>query len=119
MMSLAFPYRIDLRGNTAVNSGDEHIRDLIAQVLFTNPSERVNRATFGSGLRGLLFAPSNDALSAAVQHTVQAALQLWLGELIQVEAVAIDTLDSTMQVTVQYLINRSQQRQVTQFTREF
>ncbi len=118
-MSLAFPYRIDLRGNTAANSGDEHIRDLIAQVLFTNPSERVNRATFGSGLRALLFAPGNDALSAAVQHTVQSSLQQWLGDLIQVDAVAVAVQDSTMQVTVQYLIRRSQQRQTTQFTREF
>lgn len=118
-MPLAFPYRIDLRGNTAANSGDAHIRDLIAQVLFTNPSERVNRPTFGSGLRALLFSPSNDALSAAVQHTVQASLQQWLGDLIQVDTVMIETTDSAMKVTVQYLVRRSQQRQTTQFTREF
>lgn len=118
-MSLSFPYQIDARGHTAVRSGDDHIRDLIAQVLFTNPVERVNRPTFGSGLRGLLFAPNNGALVAAVQHTVQAALQQWLGELVQIEAVKAETEESTVTVTVQYLIRRSQQRQIAQFTQGF
>jgi phage baseplate assembly protein W len=119
-MPIAFPYQIDLRGQTALtSSNDEHVQDLIEQVLFTNPSERVNRPTFGSGLRGLVFAPTNDALAAAVRHAVQGALQQWLGALIQVEAVAINVQDSTVQVTVQYVLQSNQQRQTAQFSRGF
>jgi uncharacterized protein len=118
-MSISFPYQIDARGHTLVKSGDAHIRDLIAQVLFTSSLERVNRPTFGSGLRGLLFAPSNGALVAAIQHTIQAALQQWLGELVQVEAVQVETQDNTVSVTVQYMVRRSQQRQLAQFTQGF
>ena len=81
-MQLDFPYRIDARGRTAETDDDAHMRDLIEQVLFTAPGERVNRPTFGSGLLALVFEPNGEALAAATEHAVQGALQLWLGELI-------------------------------------
>ena len=68
-------------------TSDDHIRDLIEQVLFTAPGERVNRPNFGSGLLQLVFAPNSDELAAATQFLVQGALQQWLGDLIQVEGV--------------------------------
>ena len=79
MTQVDFPYRIDGRGRTATTSEDDHLRDLIEQVLFTAPGERVNRPTFGSGLLRLVFAPNGDALAAATQMTVQGNLQQWLG----------------------------------------
>jgi phage baseplate assembly protein W len=57
--------------------GDDHIRDLIEQVLFTSPGERVNRPDFGSGLMQLVFAPNSDELATATQFMVQGALQQW------------------------------------------
>jgi phage baseplate assembly protein W len=86
-------------------------------VLFTAPGERVNRPTFGSGVLQLLFAPQNDALAAAAQLAVQGALQQWLGDLIQVEAVQVEAEDATLRVSVQYVLRRTQQRQAAQFTR--
>lgn len=117
-MQIDFPYHIDSQGRTASTDQDEHIRDLIKQVLFTSPGERVNRPTFGSGLMQLVFAPNSDELATATQFLVQGALQQWLGELIQVEAVQVVAEDATLRVMVQYLIRRSQQRQVAQFVRE-
>lgn len=117
-MQIDFPYNIDGRGRTAQAGTDHHIRDLIEQVLFTNPGERVNRPTFGSGLLRLVFAPNSDVLAGATQLAVQGALQQFLGDLILVEAVTVDNVDSTLTVTVQYIVRRSQQRQVAQFTRE-
>ena len=70
--SVDFPFRFDGRGRTATTGDDEHVRDLIEQVLFTAPGERVNRPTFGSGLLQLVFAPNSDELAAATQLTVQA-----------------------------------------------
>lgn len=92
------------------------MRDLIEQLLFTSPGERVNRPTFGSGLLQMVFAPTSDELAAATQFLVQGTLQQWLGNLIQVEAVRVSTQDSTVQVTVQYVLRSSQLRQVAQFT---
>lgn len=117
-MPLNYPYGFDTRGRTADTSDDEHIRDLIEQVLFTTPGERVNRPTFGSGVLQLIFAPNGEALAAATQMTVQGALQQWLGDLISVEAVEVQSEDSTLRVSVQYTVRRNQQRQTAQFVRE-
>jgi phage baseplate assembly protein W len=115
-MNFDFPFQIDGRGRTST-SGSHHIRDLIEQVLFTSPGERVNRPTFGSGLLQMVFAPSSDEVAAATQFLVQGTLQQWLGDLIQAEAVRVEIQDSTLQVTVQYVIRSSQVRQVTQFSK--
>ncbi len=117
-MQLDYPYDFDSRGRTAETVDDEHIRDLIEQLLFTTPGERVNRPTFGSGVLQLIFAPNSQALASATQVTVQGALQQWLGDLIQVEAVDVQSEDSTLRVLVQYTVRRNQQRQVAEFVRE-
>lgn len=117
-MQVDYPYHIDGRGRIAATTEDEHIRDLIEQVLFTSPGERVNRPRFGSGLLQLVFAPNSDVLAAAVEMTVQGALQQWLGDLIQVEALEVTSEDSTLQVQVQYVIRRNGQRTVADFSRD-
>ena len=115
---IAYPFHIDGRGRTARTEGDAHIRDLIEQVLFTAPGERVNRPDFGTGLMQLVFAPNSEELATALQFLVQGALQQWLGDLIQVEAVVVESVDATLRVTVQYVVRRNQQRQVAQFERQ-
>ena len=116
-MDLDYPYRIDGRGRTAETGDDEHIRDLIEQLLFTMPGERVNRPDFGCGLMQLVFQPNSTELAAAMQFTISAALQQWLGDRITVQSLAVESVDSTLRVTVQYLITRSQQQRVAQFSR--
>lgn len=117
MTEINYPLHFDGRGRTAQAEHDKHIRDLIEQVLFTSPGERVNRPDFGSGLMQLVFAPNSDELATATQFMVQGALQQWLGDLIQVEAVQVESEEATLKVTVQYIVRRNQQRQVAQFTR--
>jgi phage baseplate assembly protein W len=116
-MDIDYPYHFDGRGRTAQTTADNHIRDLIEQVLFTTPGERVNRPTFGSGVLQLVFAPNNDALAAATQVTIQGALQQWLGELILVEAVDVENDDATLRVQVRYVVRRTQERRVAKFVR--
>ncbi len=117
-MHVDFPFRVDREGRTARTGEDDHIRDLIEQVLFTSPGERVNRPDFGSGLLQLVFAPNSDELATATQFLVQGSLQQWLGDLIQVEAVEVASEDSTLRVTVRYVVRRGQQRQVAQLSRQ-
>jgi hypothetical protein len=113
-----FPYRFDRRGRTAAPADeDAHIRDLIEQVLFTAPGERVNRPDFGSGLMQLVFQPNSLDLAAATEFLVQGSLQHWLGDLIELEAVRVEAEDATLRVTVQYTVRRSQARATAQFTR--
>jgi phage baseplate assembly protein W len=115
MTQIAFPYQIDGRGRTADTDLNTHIGDLIKQVLFVTPGERVNNPTFGSGLFGMTFEPAGDAVAAAAQLSIQAALQQWLGDLIHVQAVVVSGNDSTLQVTVRYVVVKTRQQQVAQF----
>lgn len=116
-MNLDFRFSFSSRGRTAETSDDEHIRDLIEQVLFTAPGERVNRPDFGSGLLRLVFAPNSDELAAATQFLVQGSLQQWLGDLIEVNDVRVQSSDASLLVEVQYTVRRTQQQQVAQFSR--
>jgi len=116
-MDVGFPYRFDLAGRTAAADLDRHIRDLIEQVLFTAPGERVNRPTFGSGVMQLVFAPNSEELAATTQYLVQGALQQWLGDRIEVDQVAVQAIDSTLEVTVVYTVRLTQQQQAVTFAR--
>ena len=116
-MDVSFPYAIDTRGRTAEASHDDHIRDLIEQILFTTPGERVNRPEFGSGLLQLVFAPNSDELAATLQMVVMGALQQWLGERVLVNEVSVANVDSTLTVIVRYTVVLTQESVTAQFTR--
>ena len=117
-MQIDYPFHFNSRGRTAQTKESEHIRDLIEQVLFTAPGERVNRPTFGCGLMQLIFAPNSDELATATQYLVHGSLQQWLGGLIQVDEVTVFSKESTIDVTVKYMIRKSQERKVEEFSRE-
>ena len=90
-MQVDFPFHADARGRTARADEASHVRDLIEQVLFTAPGERVNRPTFGSGLLQLVFDPNRQEVATATQMLVQSSLQQWLGDLIQVDSLQVET----------------------------
>ncbi len=87
-MNINFPYKFDGRGQTASANESQHIRQMIEQLIFTNPGERVNRPTFGSGVLQLIFAPNSTTLAATVQFTMEAAIQQWLRSMLKVESEA-------------------------------
>ena len=109
-MDLDYPFHIDGRGRTATTGPDDHIRDMIEQLLFTNPGERVNRPDFGSGLLQLVFAPNSPELAAALQFAMQGALQRWLGDVIEVESLEVESDDATLRITVRYIVRQTGQR---------
>jgi phage baseplate assembly protein W len=116
MTDFDFPYHVDGRGRTATTSADDHLRDLIEQVLFTAPGERVMRPNFGSGLLGLVFEPGGPELVATTQHLVQGALQQELGHLIAVESVEVSQDEGTFTVSVAYVALQTQEPAAATFT---
>lgn len=117
-MNVAYPFAIDRRGRTAEADAEAHVAQLIEQVLFTAPGERVNRPDFGAGLLQLIFAAGGEELTTAAEFLVQGALQQWLGDLIELQAVEVSFEDAALRVTVQYLLRRDQRRQTVVFSRE-
>jgi phage baseplate assembly protein W len=116
-MNIDFPFHFDARGRTATTDDADHIRDMIEELLFTAPGERVNQPDFGSGLLQMVFAPNSVELAAALQFTTQAAVQRYLGDLIDVQQLDVAAQDATLNVTVKYLIRATQQPQVNTFVR--
>ena len=104
MNTLDYPYHFDGRGRSAITGAADHIRDLIEQVLFTSPGERVMRPDFGAGLLALVFEPNSSTLAATTQFLVQSGLQQHLASLIAVNAVTVENIDTALQVTVLYTV---------------
>lgn len=113
---LDFPYRFPDLGRTATTDRDDHIRDLIEQVLFTAPSERVMRPDFGAGLLALVFEPNSSTVATATQMLVQGSLQLYLSHLIAVQAVEVVNDDAALRVDVRYTVLLDRTTHSTIFT---
>jgi phage baseplate assembly protein W len=118
-MNINFPYQFDGRGRTAEAGLSDYVKQLVEQVLFTSPGERLNLPDFGSGLLQLPFAPNSMELAAATQFAVQGALQKWLGSYLKVQAVTAVPQEfpqeSTLTVTVKYSLIGSDVTQVQTF----
>jgi uncharacterized protein len=116
-MNVDFPFNFNGRGRTASASDEDHIRDMIEQLLFTSPGERVNRPEFGSGILQLIFAPNSPELAATLQFTLEAALQRWLGDVIEIRALRVESVDAQLRVELEYMIRQTEQLQTAQLTR--
>src|SRR5579863_3415054 len=99
-MNVNFPYQFDGRGRTREAAQSDYVVQLIEQVLFTSPGERVNLPDFGSGLLQLAFAPNSIEMAAATQFAVQGALQKWLGGNVKIQSVVASAQDAVLTVTV-------------------
>jgi hypothetical protein len=64
-----------------------------------------------------VFAPNSDELAAASQFLIQGALQQWLGDLIELNDVAVLSEDARLFVNITYTERRSQEQRTVQFAR--
>jgi len=115
--AIDYPLHFDGRGRTATTRYDEHVRDMIEQLLLTNLGERVNRPDFGGGLLGLVFAPNSPELAAAVELGLRASIQRWLGDVVDVVGLEVVSEDSRLQVTLDYVVRRTGERRLDVFER--
>lgn len=103
-MQIRFPFQIDSHGATRTAQWRAHVRQMIEQLLFTAPGERVNRPDFGCGLANLLFENAGTELALATQALVQSSLQRWLGDLIQVRLVQVEADQEALRIRIEYLL---------------
>jgi phage baseplate assembly protein W len=107
-MRVLFPLQLDGRGHVAECDEERYVRQLIEQVLFTIPGERVNRPDIGAGLQQLLFAPNGTELVSSTRQLVQAHLQHELGEWIQVRGIHVQQDEEVLHIDVEYALLRTQ-----------
>lgn len=116
-MNINFPWTFNGRGQTASIDESRHIRQMLEQLIFTSPGERVNRPTFGSGVLQMIFAPNSPEIAATVQFTLQAAVQQWLGDIIELRNLDVIASDSTLTIDLSYSIRRTNEQQSVSLTR--
>jgi phage baseplate assembly protein W len=114
---LDYPYSVNGSGIPNTTPPDDHLRDLILQVLFTNPGERINLPEFGVGVQRFVFAPNSDMLRVSTQFLITTNLQRWLGDRINVEQVNVSSepgFEETVTIEIVYSVLATQQRQRVQ-----
>ena len=116
-MHLDYPFHFDGRERTAQTDEADHIRDLIEQVLFTQPGERVNRPEFGSGVLQLVFSAASPEVAATAEFMIRGALQQWLGDRITVARVAASADEATLRIAIDYVVTRTGERASAEFQR--
>lgn len=117
-MLLAYPFHFDGRQRTAEADGASHVRQLIEQLLFTQPGERVNRPDFGSGAMQLVFAPASPEVAATVEFLIRGGLQQFLSDRIAVGDVSVEVMDSRLIIGIDYVILATGETSSVTFERE-
>jgi uncharacterized protein len=112
---VAFPLHVEAHGRVAGATYDDHVAQMIEQVLFTSPGERVNRPDFGCGVLQMVFGPDAEAQAAAAQFLVLANLQRWLGDVVVVQSVTVQAQDSTLAIAIQYVVRATGQASTRTF----
>lgn len=110
--AIRFPFAVDGGLGTLAeeNSYDAHILQLIKQLLFTDPGERINRPDLGCGLRRMVFAPNSDATANLTRVTIVQALEKWLGSVLKAEEVTVQAIDERLEVKLVYILKARQER---------
>ena len=110
--SIEHPFAVDAgRGRLAEEENyAEHIEQMMFQVLFTAPGERINRPDFGCGVKRLVFAPNSEASAALAQVTIYDSLTRWLGSAITVNDVKAVAIDSRLEISIAYTLKARGER---------
>jgi phage baseplate assembly protein W len=109
MTQIAFPFRVSPAGTSATATADDHVRQMVEQVLFTSPGERVNRPEFGCGLLTFPFEPASLERLAVLEALIRSNLEQWLGDVIVLGELGVSVDDATVTVVVSYTIRRTGQ----------
>jgi len=106
---LAFPLRLNQRGEIALVSGEKDIEQSIEIILGTRPGERVMRPTFGCRAQELIFEPRDATTFTLMKTYVEEALKFWEPR-INVNGIDIsidDASDGAVFVEIQYEIKET------------
>ncbi|UOQ64809.1 GPW/gp25 family protein [Hymenobacter volaticus] len=111
--SIKYPFAINQQLGMLMEEKDfsRHVRQMMLQVLFTNPGERINRPDFGCGIRRMVFAPNSDATASLSEVLITQALDRWLGELITTENIEVTAMNERLEINIVYLLKVKQERQ--------
>lgn len=109
--SIRYPLAIDLfQGRLAQeNSFAKHVDQMVRQLLLTSPGERINRPDFGCGLKRMLFEPNSEVAASLAQVLVSESLNRWLGSVLSVNHVRVESREEKLEVHISYTLKTSRE----------
>ena len=116
-MNIAFPFHFTADGRTASTSDADHVRGMIELLLFTQPGERVMRPDLGTGVLQFIHAGNSPEVASALQRTIQAALTQFLGNVVDIGDLRVESIDAELRVTLAYAIRATGEQRVDTFSR--
>jgi phage baseplate assembly protein W len=110
--SIRYPVAIDAALGRLEQELDyaAHVEQLIKQVLFTSPGERINRPDFGCGIKRLVFAPNSDVSASLLQVSAFEALKTWLDPVISVSDVKAQATEERLVIRIAYVLKARQEK---------
>ena len=110
--SIAYPIAVDAALGRLGEERDYalHVEELIKQVLFTSPGERVCRPDFGCGVKRMVFAPNSEVAASLAQVAVLDALKRWLDPVITINLVKVQAVNELLQIQIVYILKARQER---------
>jgi phage baseplate assembly protein W len=104
--SIKHPLAVDIgRGRIAEEEQyAAHVEQMMFQVLFTAPGERVDRPDFGCGVKRLVFAPNSEVSASLAQVAIFQALTRWLGTAITVNDVKALAIEERLEIQIAYTL---------------
>lgn len=90
---------------------NQHVKNLIYQLLLTTLGERVNMPELGTNVNQLLLGPNSAEIAASTKLLIQGALQHWLGDIITIKTINVKNIENKLEIIIQYNIIGIQQPQ--------
>lgn len=110
-MSIATPQMIswplsgpDEQGRYAYAQGNESVREVIWNILMTQPGERLMRPGFGAGLKNFIHQPNNQTTRSLMTDVIRKSIERWEPriELEAVEVLPDDARRTTVNINIRY-----------------
>lgn len=113
---LSFPFKVEEDWPVMVGRED-HVRQIVEQVLFTSPRERVFRPDFGAGLKNLVFEPNSSTLWEITKKRLLSTLIDALAGEVDPDSleISVDGEGEHLNISVVYVLARIGQRQICQY----
>jgi phage baseplate assembly protein W len=115
-MHKSFPFNFNRYGHIEDADASKHIRDMMEQILFTVPGERVNRPDFGCGVQRMVFGTTRPEMMSVKQAEIQSELHRYLGHLISLQEVRVTTQESRIEILIRYMLYENQNHYEALFT---
>jgi hypothetical protein len=102
--TLFVPFQIGELGAPRAAGRVTAVRQMIEQLLFTLPGERVNRQDFGCGVQRLVFTGASEETAVATEYVIRVGLSRFLADVLTVDAVRVTVQDVTLVIDILYTL---------------